>query len=117
MNKITMATGKALTALCSIAVMLTAGSTPVMAGEAASAWGTVSTNTRALVSATLHKTEGDNAQIASVGNGVSTMYRSISSCGYCVYNQITGNQNSINGNTITGSNSGQVTSTGNFGSN
>ena len=103
--------------IASIAALLAAASTPAVAGESSSAWGTMGYTSRAQVSANLHKTEGDNAQIATIGREVTSMYRSISSCGYCVYNQITGDSNSINGNSITGSNSGRVSSTGTFGSN
>ncbi len=87
------------------------------AGQSTSAWATMGSNGghgAAIASAQLHQLEDANAQAATIGNSVTTMYRSISSCGYCVYNQITGNSNSINGNTISGSNSGTVTSNGTF---
>jgi len=87
------------------------------AGQSASAWGTLGNGggrATAISSAQLHQLEDANAQAATIGNSVTTMYRSITSCGYCVYNQITGNDNSINGNTISGSNSGTVTSNGTF---
>ena len=101
----------------SAALVIAGFATPALAGESAAAWGTLGYNggsSRALASAQLHQTEAANAQVETVGKSVTTMYRSISSCGYCVYNQITGDQNSINGNTITGSNSGKTTSTGTF---
>jgi hypothetical protein len=89
----------------------------VLAGPATNAWGTMGSggsSAQALNSALLHKTEGENAQIQTIGKDVTSMYRSVTSCGYCVYNQITGDSNSINGNTISGSNSGTNTATGTF---
>ena len=90
---------------------------PALAGPATNAWGTQGSGGatgQALYSAQLHKTEGENAQIQTIGKDVTSMYRSVTSCGYCVYNQITGDANSINGNTISGTNTGQTTATGTF---
>ena len=110
-----------IAAVAASAMLLgSAFSSPAFAGESAAAWGTLGYNggsARALASAQLHQVEGTNAQQETIGKSVTTMYRSISSCGYCVYNQITGDQNSINGNTISGTNSGTVTATGTFGGN
>ena len=102
-----------------IALMMAAGVSagPAQAGQSSSAWATLGSgggHGTAIASAQLHQLEATNAQAATIGNSVTTMYRSITSCGYCVYNQITGNDNSINGNTISGSNSGTVTSNGTF---
>lgn len=105
---------KTTTALAALALMV---ATPALAGPATNAWGTMGSggsSAQALNSALLHKTEGENAQIQTIGKDVTSMYRSVTSCGYCVYNQINGDSNSINGNTITGSNSGQTTATGTF---
>jgi len=114
---ITMNPTKTAAALALIALVLGTAQAPALAGPATSAWGTMGANgssTLAINSALLHKTEGDNAQIQTIGRDVTSMYRSVTSCGYCVYNQINGDSNSINGNTITGSNSGQTTATGTF---
>jgi hypothetical protein len=111
-----MILNKTTAALAAIG-MFFAAATPASAGESAAAWGTMGYNggaAHALASAQLHQVEGQNAQTATIGNAVTTMYRSISSCGNCVYNQITGDNNSINGNTITGNNSGKTSSTGTF---
>jgi hypothetical protein len=108
---------KTAAAIAAIALMLGTAPAPALAGPASVAWGTIGSggsSAQALNSAVLHKTEGENAQIQTIGKDVTSMYRSVTSCGYCVYNQITGNSNSINGNTISGSNTGQITSTGNF---
>lgn len=108
---------KTASALAAIALMIGTTASPAIAGPATSAWGTMGaggSSGQALNSALLHKTEGENAQIQTIGKDVTSMYRSVTSCGYCVYNQITGDSNSINGNTISGSNSGQTTATGTF---
>lgn len=108
---------KTVSASAALVLALGAASTPAFAGPATNAWGTqgsAGASTQAIYSAQLHKAEGDNAQIQTIGKDVTSMYRSVTSCGYCVYNQITGDSNSINGNTISGSNSGTVTSTGSF---
>lgn len=108
---------KTAAALAAIALVLGSAPAPVLAGPATNAWGTMGSggsSAQALNSALLHKTEGENAQIQTIGKDVTSMYRSVTSCGYCVYNQITGDSNSINGNTISGSNSGTNTATGTF---
>ena len=105
------------TTLAAIAILLGSAAAPAFAGPATSAWGTMGSNGSsgpAINSALLHKTEGETAQIQTIGKDVTSMYRSVTSCGYCVYNQINGDSNSINGNTISGSNSGQTTATGTF---
>ena len=108
---------KTVAAFSALALALGTSAGPALAGPATSAWGTMGSggsSGQALNSALLHKTEGENAQIQTIGKEVTSMYRSVTSCGYCVYNQITGDSNSINGNTISGTNSGTVTSTGTF---
>lgn len=103
--------------LSAFALVLATAQAPALAGPATNAWGTMGSggaSAQALNSALLHKTEGENAQIQTIGKDVTSMYRSVTSCGYCVYNQINGDSNSINGNTINGSNSGQTTATGTF---
>lgn len=112
-----MNSSKTVSVLAALALTLGTGSAPAFAGPATSAWGTMGQGGSAgqsLNSALLHKTEGENAQIQTIGRDVTSMYRSVTSCGYCVYNQITGDSNSINGNTISGSNTGQTTATGTF---
>ncbi len=104
-------------AFAALALVLGTAQAPALAGPATNAWGTMGSggpSATALNSAVLHKTEGENAQIQTIGRDVTSMYRSVTSCGYCVYNQINGDSNSINGNTISGSNSGQTTATGTF---
>lgn len=108
---------KAAALATAAALTLAMPAAPALAGESAAAWGTLGYSggrSGAIASAQLHQAEGANAQTESLGRSVATMYRSISSCGYCVYNQITGDNNSINGNTISGSNSGQTSATGTF---
>ena len=88
------------------------------ASDTTQAWGTMSSsgaNSRSQSSAALHRSEGENAQLVTIGNNVTSMYRTVTSCGFCVYNQITGNSNSIDGNTLNGTNSGTTTSTAEFG--
>lgn len=108
---------KTVSTLAAFALMIGASTAPALAGPATTAWGTMGSGGsagQALNSATLHRTEGENAQIQTIGRDVTSMYRSVTSCGNCVYNQITGDSNSINGNTITGSNTGPTTATGTF---
>jgi hypothetical protein len=108
---------KTTTVLATLAIMLGTSAAPAMAGPATSAWGTMGSggsSAQALNSALLHKTEGDNAQIQTIGKDVTSMYRSVTSCGNCVYNTITGDANSINGNTIDGKNTGSITASGTF---
>ncbi len=107
---------KMFKAITAAAFLIGSSATPALAGQSAAAWGTLSSggSSSGVASATLHRLEGQNAQDVTIGNQVTSMYKSISSCGYCVYNQITGDSNSINGNTISGSNSGTVTSNGTF---
>ena len=112
-----MSPSRTLSTIVALALVLSTGAAPAFAGPATSAWGTMGSNgssTQAINSALLHKTEGENAQVQTIGKDVTSMYRSVTSCGYCVYNQINGDSNSINGNTISGSNSGQTTATGTF---
>jgi len=112
-----MSPSRTLSTIVALALVLGTGAAPAFAGPATSAWGTMGSNgssTQAINSALLHKTEGENAQVQTIGKDVTSMYRSVTSCGYCVYNQINGNSNSINGNTISGSNSGNNTATGTF---
>ncbi|MFM9937548.1 MAG: hypothetical protein ACKVOL_15285 [Novosphingobium sp.] len=108
---------KTASALAALALTFGAPLSPAMAGPATSAWGTQGSGGaqgQALYSAQLHKTEGENAQIQTIGRDITSMYRSVTSCGNCVYNTITGDANSINGNTIDGKNSGDISATGNF---
>jgi hypothetical protein len=112
-----MTLAKTTTALAALALVFGGCSVPALAGPATNAWGTMGSNggnSQAINSALLHKTEGENAQIQTIGKDVTSMYRSVTSCGYCVYNQINGDSNSINGNTISGKNSGDVSATGTF---
>ena len=111
-----MTLSKTATVLTTLALTLGAPLSPAMAGPSASAWGTkgASSAQGALYSAQLHKAEGDNAQVETIGRDVVNMYRNITSCGVCVYNTITGDSNSITGNTIDGSNTGAITATGRF---
>ena len=104
-----------LSALSAIGLLSLAA--PALAGDQTVAWGTgggAGTSGRLIASATLHKLEGEYAQIESIGRQVTTMFRSVTSCGTCVYYSIEGDRNSINGNSVTGSNSGTVTGSANF---
>ena len=107
---------KTFTAITAMAFAIGSCASPALAGQSSAAWGTLASGgtSTGVASATLHRLEGQNAQATTIGNQITSMYKSITSCGYCVYNQITGDSNSINGNTITGSNSGTVTANGTF---
>jgi len=86
--------------------------------DATSVWGTSgsrsgsgATNT---ASAIMHRTQGEVAQIATIGRSINTMYRSNTSCGSCIYFQIEGDDNVISSNDANSSNSGSITATAYF---
>ncbi len=113
-----MMINKLLLKISALALLISNVAGPAAASDTTQAWGTMGgagAVSRAQSSSNLHRLEGENAQLVSIGNNVSSMYRTVTSCGYCVYNQITGNSNSIDGNTINGTNTGTTTSTANFG--
>ena len=113
-----MMINKPLLKISALALLISNVAGPATASDSAQAWGTMGgagAVSRSQSSSNLHRVEGENAQLVSIGNNVSSMYRTVTSCGYCVYNQINGNSNSIDGNTINGTNSGTTTSTANFG--
>jgi hypothetical protein len=102
-------------AACLLAGFATSGG--ALAGDATVAWGTGGiggASGRMIASATLHATEGTNAQVETIGREVVGMNRSVTSCGVCVYNTIQGERNSINGNSVSGTNAGAVSSTARF---
>lgn len=89
----------------------------VMAGDASVAWGTAGfggTSSRLTSSATLHKLEGENAQIVEIGRDITSMYRSVTACGTCVYYSIDGDNNEISDNSASGINSGDINASGSF---
>jgi hypothetical protein len=70
-----------------------------------------------LNSAEAHEQGGLSAQIVSQGPGGginSGGFPAVTSCGTCTTITIQGNNNSISGTSITSTNSGSVTSNGNF---
>jgi hypothetical protein len=85
------------------------------AADAGRAWGTVGVPGQAFLnSALFHQAEGQNALNAEFGRNQGGPFRSVTACGTCVHITITGNQNSVNGNSITQSNFGAVSATGIF---
>jgi hypothetical protein len=105
--------GIALSAVATAAVQ----PEPAFAGDATQGWGmggNATNDSSGNASASLHLVEGQNAQIVTIGRDVTSMYRSVTSCGVCVYHSITGDRNSISGNSSEGSNSGDVDASGTF---
>ena len=86
------------------------------AGDAGHAWGTIESPGAALLnSATMHEqgalgANAVNGPAASNGGG----FPSVTSCGVCTTITITGSNDSISGTSITGTNSGAVSSNGFF---
>jgi hypothetical protein len=103
-----------LLAAAVIAVAALGGAGRARAADAAQAWGTVSTPGQQFVnSALLHQSSGTIAQQVEAGRD-SSPFKSVTSCGTCTTITITGNNNSVSGNSITSTNSGTVSSTGIF---
>ena len=85
------------------------------AADAAHAWGTVSNpGAELLNSATTHLEAAQGAQIVSEGAGFGSGFPAVTSCGTCTTITIQGDNDTINGNTISSTNSGTVTSNGFF---
>ncbi len=83
-----------------------------MAGNASIAWGTGgSPSDPAVRSATIHQLETSTAEKVAKSKNWN---QSITSCGVCTYYQITGDNNSINGNSISAENNGAVSSDGTY---
>ena len=86
--------------------------------DATSAWGTSGSSGGSggvsTASAIMHRSQGELAQIATIGRNISTMYRSNSSCGSCIYYQIEGDDNTISSNDAISSNTGSITSNAEF---
>ncbi len=99
-------------ARASVAFVVLAGA--ANAGDTGIAWGTVGGTMPLSTSASLHNQEGNNAQIATIGRDITSIYRSVTSCGSCVYYNITGNGNEIEDNYASGINSGDINATGTF---
>lgn len=82
--------------------------------DATNAWGTSGSrggaSSSGTASAILNKSQGEIAQIATIGRNIKTMYRSNTSCGSCVYYQIEGDDNTISENAAESSNTGSITS-------
>ena len=90
---------------------------PACAGNSARAWGTGGGSDNAPPSqqaASFNQSEAQTAQQATIGRDIINIGRSVISCGVCTYYTVTGNQNSILGNSSSGLNSGQVFSNGQF---
>lgn len=85
------------------------------AADSVRAWGSSSnTNMQLQASSSYHQIGGQAAQIVSSGGDTRAMYKSVTTCGVCTYNTNTGNNNTIDGNSVTSTNSGSVTSTTSF---
>jgi len=100
-----------------IAIAAMAFSGGARATDAAHAWGTVSVPGQVLLdSAETHFEEGQAAQTLSQGPnfGNTSGFPAVTSCGTCTTITIQGNNDSINGNSISSTNSGTVTSNGTF---
>lgn len=115
------ALGLALTPATAFAGQSTAGwgtastATPTMSSSASSAWATsggTGGQTQAEQSNTIHSSDTQIANSVAEGRAASTTNSSITACGYCVFINVSGNANSINGNSFTGTNSGSITNTG-----
>jgi hypothetical protein len=84
------------------------------AADAAVAWGTMGTPGQQFVnSALLHQAGGTIAQQVEAGRDGGP-FKSVTACGTCTTITITGNNNSVFGNSITSTNFGTVSSTGIF---
>jgi hypothetical protein len=85
------------------------------AADAGRAWGTVGQPGQAFLNSALTQSaESNNAAAAEFGRNAGGPLRNVTSCGTCVTISITGNQNSVSGNSITSTNFGTVSSTGIF---
>jgi hypothetical protein len=100
-----------------LAVTAAAGSligVGAQAADAARAWGTIGSPGQQFLNSDLgHSAAGTSAQQIAAGQ-TGGPFHSVTACGTCVTFSITGNQNSINGNSITQTNTGSVTNTGTF---
>lgn len=86
-----------------------------LAGESTRAWGSSSNvSTQLATNAGYHQLAGQTAQIISTGGDTRSINKSSTSCGVCIYNTNTGNNNTIQGNTSNSTNTGSVTSTASF---
>jgi hypothetical protein len=100
-----------------IVAAATALASAAQAADAAHAWGTVSNpGAELLNSAQIHEEGAASAQIVSQGSGFGSGsgFPAVTSCGTCTTISIQGNNDTINGNTISSTNSGTVTSNGFF---
>ena len=85
------------------------------AADSTRAWGASSnTTTQLSSSAVYHQVSGQSAQIIGTGGDTRSINKTTNSCGVCIYNTNTGNNNSIQGNTATSTNTGSVSSTSSF---
>ncbi len=105
----------ALVAVLSGALIFSS-SIPAVADSSSRAWGTggAGTQGRGVASATMHQLESQTARVVQAGSDSINMNRSVQSCGVCTYYQITGDQNSIAGNSAFGTNAGSITANGTF---
>ena len=85
------------------------------AADAGRAWGTVGAPGQAFLnSALMQQAEGANALNVEFGRNNGGPFRNVTACGTCTTISIQGNQNTVSGNSITSTNFGAVSSTGNF---
>ena len=103
----------------SVCVMVTAallGTVGIaQAADAGRAWGTVGNPGQAFLNSALtQQAEGANALAAEFGRNNGGPFRNVTACGTCTTISIQGNQNTVSGNSITSTNFGAVSSTGNF---
>jgi len=103
---------KALSGIMFSTVMLTSSA---FAADSVRAWGSSSnTNMQLQASSSYHQVGGQTAQIVNSGGETRITYKTVTTCGVCTYNTNTGNNNTIDGNSVTSTNSGSVTSTATF---
>ncbi len=95
-----------------IFALLACAANGALAGNASVAWGTGGTSADPMLrSASLHALED---QIAESVAKAKTWNQSITACGICTYYNVTGDNNTISGNSITASNSGSISANGSF---
>jgi hypothetical protein len=102
--------------VCVLAVAALIGSIgAAYAADAGRAWGTVGNPGQAFLNSALtQQAEGQNALAAEFGRNNGGPFRNVTACGTCTTITIQGNQNTVSGNSITSTNFGAVSSTGNF---
>lgn len=85
------------------------------AADSTRAWGASSNTANQMQSsAAYHVAAGQSAQIIGTGSDTRPIYKTVTTCGVCIYNTNTGNNNTIQGNSVTSTNSGSVSAAASF---